>query len=172
MGSAKNRGVKKSICGKSVLIIDDDAAMLRALDKVLSSEGAVVAKAAWVGEAMERLTESHGAFDLIITDLRMPVLRGESILRAVKTAMPEVPVIVITAFASSELRVECIQAGAAAFLEKPLDASELLTVIEHVFSPHKRHVRPFGEHEMPANEDELPSRMHPPREPAAKAFPT
>ncbi len=101
----------------------------------------------------------------------MPVLRGESILRAVKTAMPEVPVIVITAFASSELRVECIQAGAAAFLEKP-DASELLTVIEHVFSPHKRHVRPFGEQVMRANEDELPSRMHPPREPAAKAFPT
>jgi DNA-binding NtrC family response regulator len=135
------------IKGRAILVIDDDAGMLRALDKVLTSEGAVVAKASWVAEAMERLAEKAGMFDLIITDLRMPVLQGQSILRAVKAAMPEVPVIVITAFASAELRAECVRAGAAAFLEKPLEAPELLAVIEQVFSPHKLHKKPAGERE-------------------------
>ena len=160
-----------SIHGKSILLIDDDAAMLRALDKVLSGEGAVVAKASWVGEAMERLTESQGAFDLIITDLRMPVLHGQSILRAVRAAMPEVPVIVITAFASPELRAECVQAGAAAFLEKPLEAPELLAVIEQVFSPHRLRMKAPGNVETADNRASPKARGRQPWAGAAKAVP-
>jgi len=129
----------KSIHGKSILVIDDDAAMLRALGKVLSSEGAVVATASWVGELMERLAEKQGSVDLIITDIRMPVMDGRSILGAVKAALPEVPVIVITAFATPEARTECEAAGAADFLEKPLDTPQLLAAIERALSrgaPH------------------------------------
>jgi DNA-binding NtrC family response regulator len=122
-----------SINGKSILVIDDNAAMLRALKKVLSSEGGVVSIASWVGEVMERLTDKQGCFDLIITDLRMPVLGGQSILGAVKAALPEVPVIVITAFGSPELQAECLEKGAAAFLEKPLDTPQLLAAIDRVF---------------------------------------
>src|SRR5690349_1707530 len=122
-----------SINGKSILIIDDDAAMLRALNKVLSGEGAVVANASWAGEVMERLADKQGCFDLIITDLRMPILDGQSILGAVKAALPRMPVIVITAFGSPELKAECLDKGAAAFLEKPLDTPQLLEAIERVF---------------------------------------
>jgi DNA-binding NtrC family response regulator len=131
--------VMKSILGKSILVIDDDAAMLRALGKVLSSEGAVVATASWVGELMERLAEKQGSVDLIITDIRMPVMDGRSILRAVKAALPEVPVIVITAFATPEARAECEAAGAADFLEKPLDTPQLLAAIERALSQGTAH---------------------------------
>jgi len=122
---------------KSILIIDDDAAMLRALNKVLSGEGAVVASASWAGEIMERLADNQGHFDLIITDLRMPILNGRSVLGAVRAALPEVPVIVLTAFGSTEIEAECLDKGAAAFLEKPLDPPQLLAAIEHVFSTRK-----------------------------------
>lgn len=122
---------------KSILIVDDDAAMLRALNKVLSGEGAVVATASWVGEVMERLADNQGHFDLIITDLRMPILDGKSVLGAVKTALPEVPVIVMTAFGSPEVEAECLEKGAAAFLEKPLDTPQLLAALERVLSTSK-----------------------------------
>ena len=127
----------RSIDGKSVLVVDDDAAMLRALQKVLAGEGASVATASWAGEVMERLDENQGRFDLIITDLRMPILNGESVLRAVKAALPEVPVIVITAFGSPEKQAECRKDGAAAFLEKPLDTPQLLAAIDQVVSVPK-----------------------------------
>ena len=127
----------RSINGKSVLVVDDDAAMLRALQKVLAGEGASVATASWAGEIMERLDENQGGFDLVITDLRMPILNGESVLRAVKAALPEVPVIVITAFGSPEKQAECRKDGASAFLEKPLDTPQLLAAIDEVVSAPK-----------------------------------
>jgi DNA-binding NtrC family response regulator len=122
---------------KTILVIDDDAAMLRALSKVLSGEGAVVASARWAGEIMERLADNQGHFDLIITDLRMPILNGRSVLGAVKAALPEVPVIVMTAFGSPEVEAECLEKGAAAFLEKPLDTPQLLAAINGVFAAQK-----------------------------------
>ena len=135
----------RSINGKSVLVVDDDAAMLRALQRVLTGEGASVATACWAGEILERLDENQGRFDLIITDLRMPVLSGESVLRAVKAAMPRVPVIVISAFGSPEKQAECAKHGAAAFLEKPLDAPQLLAAVERVISgPKAAHTRGGG----------------------------
>ena len=122
-----------NINGTSILIIDDDAAMLRALSKVLSAEGAVVTSSCWAGEAMEHLANKAERFDLIITDLRMPFFGGGTILAAVAAAFPQVPVIVITAFGSTEIQAQCLRGGAAAFLEKPLDTPQLLAAIEGVF---------------------------------------
>jgi len=126
-----------NIKAKSILIVDDDPALLRALTKVLTAEGAVVANASWAGEVMERLADHQGHFDLIITDLRMPILNGKSVLGAVRKALPEVPVIVMTAYGSPEVEAECLDKGAAAFLEKPLDTPQLLAAIEDAFSPPK-----------------------------------
>ena len=126
-----------TIKDKSILIVDDDAAMLRALNKVLCGEGAVVVSASWAGEVMERLADNQGHFDLIITDLRMPILHGKSILGAVKAALPEVPVIVMTAYGSPEVEAECLAKGADAFLEKPLDTPQLLAAIGRVFATRK-----------------------------------
>ena len=123
-----------SVNGKSILVIDDDAAMLRALNKVLMSEGAIVGSASWAGEALDHLTARKKHFDLVITDLQMPILGGRTILGAMATALPDVPVIVITAFGNPEVKVQCLRAGAAAFLEKPLDTAQLLDAIDHALS--------------------------------------
>jgi len=123
----------KKLHNKSVLIIDDDPSMLRALGKVLTGEGAEVTRAAWAGEAIEILTARRKRIDLVITDLRMPGLTGMTVVYAIHEIFPALPVIVLTAFGSSDVRSECLRQGAVAFLEKPLDTPQLLTAIEGVF---------------------------------------
>ena len=127
--------VMTSLNGKFILIIDDDTAMLRALTKVLAGQGGLVTSASWAGEAMDHLTDRFQRFDLVITDLRMPILGGETILRAVKTALPSLPVIVITAFGNPDLKAECLTKGASAFLEKPLEMAQLLDAVDHALAP-------------------------------------
>ena len=128
-----------SLNGKFILIIDDDQAMLRALTKVLAGEGGLVTSACWAGEAIDHLTDKFDRYDLVITDLRMPILGGETILRAVKNALPHIPVIVITAFGNPQAKDECFRNGAAAFLEKPLETPELLAAIDNAFASAGAH---------------------------------
>jgi DNA-binding NtrC family response regulator len=127
----------RKLRNKSVLIIDDDPGMLRALDKVLSGEGADVTCAAWAGDAIDILTERRKRVDLVVTDLRMPILTGLTVVYAIHEVFPALPVVVLTAFASPDVKTECLRQGAVAFLEKPLDTPQLLTVIEGVFASQK-----------------------------------
>jgi DNA-binding NtrC family response regulator len=127
----------KKLRNKSVLIVDDDPGMLRALEKVLAGEGANVTCAAWAGDAIEILTARRKRVDLVITDLRMPILTGMTVVYAIHEVFPALPVIVLTAFASPDVKTECLRQGAVAFLEKPLDTPQLLTAIEGVFALQK-----------------------------------
>jgi DNA-binding NtrC family response regulator len=134
----------KRLRNKSILLIDDDAGMLRALEKVLGGEGAAVICAAWAGNAIEILTGRQREFDLVITDLRMPLLTGMTVVNAIHEVFPSLPVIVLTAFGSPDVKAECLRLGAAAFLEKPLDTPRLLNAIEGVFASQKAGVGTTG----------------------------
>jgi two-component system response regulator GlrR len=124
----------KKLHGKSVLIVDDDPGMLRSLDKVLTGEGAVVTRAEWAGDAMVMLNGRQKRIDLVITDLRMPFITGMTVVYGINKIFPGLPVIVLTAFGSPDVKGECLRQGAAAFLEKPLDTEQLLDAIEDVFA--------------------------------------
>lgn len=124
----------KEVLKRSILIIDDDARMLRALEKVLTSEGAVVSCAEWAGDALDLLIEQRKHFDLVITDLRMPFVSGMTVVYGVHNIFPELPIIVLTAFGSPEVKAECARQGAAALVEKPLDMAQLMRVIEDVLA--------------------------------------
>lgn len=128
--------VTKNIRNKSILVVDDDTRWLRALDKVLTGEGAVVSRAQWAGDALDILTERKLRFDLLITDLRMPFVTGLTVVYSVHKMFPALPIIVLTAFGSPEVKAECCRQGASAFLEKPLDTAALLEVIEGVIATH------------------------------------
>jgi DNA-binding NarL/FixJ family response regulator len=67
--------------------------------------------------------------------LRAPPIDGMGLLRGVKQADPEVPVIIITAFGSSDAKTESYQLGATAFLEKPVDTEQLIATMERVLAP-------------------------------------
>lgn len=129
--------VMDNILNKNILIVDDDERMLRALDKVLSSEGAVVATTKWAGDAIEFLVRREKSMDLVITDLRMPLVTGMTLVYAIHLIFPAIPTIVLTAFGNPEIRAECLRQGAAAFLEKTLSTSQLLAAIEQVLTLRK-----------------------------------
>lgn len=124
----------KNLRNKSILVVDDDTRWLRALDKVLTGEGAVVFRAQWAGDVLDILTARKLKFDLLITDLRMPFVTGLTVVYSVRKMFPTLPIIVLTAFGSPDVKAECLRQGAAAFLEKPLDTAALLNVIEGVFA--------------------------------------
>ncbi|HTQ51144.1 MAG TPA: response regulator transcription factor [Candidatus Acidoferrales bacterium] len=123
-----------SILNKNILIIDDDERMLRALDRVLGSEGAVITTTKWAGDAIEFLIRREKIVDLVITDLRMPLVTGMTLVYAIHLIFPAIPTIVLTAFGNPEIRDECLRQGAAAFLEKTLSTSQLLAAIEKVLA--------------------------------------
>jgi two-component system, NtrC family, nitrogen regulation response regulator GlnG len=124
-----------NIRNKSILLVDDDERMLRALEKVLASEGAVTTCASWAGDAIAILTERQKRIDLVITDLRMPIVTGLTVVYAIHEVFPGLPVIVLTALSNPEIKAECLREGAAAFLEKPLDRAQVLDAVGKAFAP-------------------------------------
>lgn len=124
-----------TLAHKSVLIVDDDPGMLRALEKVLSREGLQVSRATWARDGIQELKNHGTPFDLVITDLRMPMASGLMIMHAVRNAYPTVPVIIITAYGSPEMTPAWwAEQGAAAYLEKPIEAPRLLEVVHRVLN--------------------------------------
>jgi len=122
----------ESIRNKNILVVDDDEHLLRALDKTLTSEGAVVTTTQWAGDAVEILIEREKRMNMVITDLRMPFVTGMTLVYAIRLMFPSIPVVVLTAYGSPEVKTECLRQGAVAFLEKNLDTSQLLVEIEKV----------------------------------------
>ncbi|HUA65008.1 MAG TPA: response regulator [Alphaproteobacteria bacterium] len=119
------------ISNRKILIVDDDERYLRALGKTLRSEGALVTATQWAVEAIDILSQA-GKMDLVIIDLRMPLVNGEMLLRSIRLLSADLPIIVLTAFGSAETRAEALRQGATAFLEKSLASSELLVAIEKI----------------------------------------
>jgi len=134
----------EGILNKNILIVDDDERMLRALAKTLNNEGALVTTAQGAGEAIEILSRREKNVDLVITDLRMPLVTGMALVHFIHLICPDLPVIVLTAFGSPETRAECLRQGAAAFLEKNLSTAQLMTEIDQVFTTRKPVADPSG----------------------------
>jgi two-component system NtrC family response regulator len=107
--------------------VDDDESLRRVLQVQLQQDGYSVVTAASAQEASSLL--QLRAYDLVITDLRMPGLSGIGVLKQVKSQYPETVVIVLTAFGTVETAVEAMKAGAYDFLTKPVHPEELSLVV-------------------------------------------
>ncbi len=106
-----------------ILIAEDELNMRRILAASLTRKGYSVASAANGREALE-IMESNPA-DVIITDIKMPVMNGMELLEKVNTLYPGVPVIVITAHGTVENAVEAMKCGAFDYISKPFEMDEL-----------------------------------------------
>jgi two-component system response regulator PilR (NtrC family) len=112
---------------KHLLIVDDEAPLREAIAERLGDHGFVVEQAGSGEEAMERL--SAFAFDVLITDLRLPGIDGRKVLDAAIERYPDIIGIVITGFGTVKDAVDAIKQGAADFITKPFQFDALLHVL-------------------------------------------
>jgi two-component system response regulator HydG len=111
-----------------ILVVDDQRNMRATTAIVLRNAGHTVDEAADGAAALQCLQQE--AFDVVLTDLRMPAVDGMEVLREVQRLAPETQVIVMTAYGTIESAVEAIRLGAYDFLAKPFKEDELLLRIE------------------------------------------
>jgi two-component system, NtrC family, response regulator PilR len=111
-----------------VLIVDDEADLRELVEITLSRMGIRSTPAATLGEGGGRLAES--AFDLCITDMRLPDGNGISLVHHIQDAHPQVPVAVITAYGNAQAAVESLKAGAFDFVSKPIDLAVLRKLVD------------------------------------------
>ena len=117
--------------GKSILVVEDDELLRSFLTTILREDGYRVTEAGNGQEGLKRILA--GAYDLVITDLRMPGLSGLDLLLTGKREKPETRWIIMTAFGSIGNAVEAMKAGASDYLTKPFrDPEELRHVIRRV----------------------------------------
>lgn len=112
----------------TLLIIDDEKNIREGLGANFELEGYTV-KLAESGEEGLKLI-SKGDIDLVITDLRMPGISGEEVLRRVTTETPGIPVIVLTGHGSIDAAVDAMRNGAYDFLTKPLNLDQLSMIVK------------------------------------------
>ena len=111
----------------TILVIDDEKNIREGLAADFEMDGYSVKVAANGQEGLDFLAK--GDIDLVITDLRMPGISGEEVLRRVTTEMPGIPVIVLTGHGSIDAAVQAMRDGAYDFLTKPLNLDQLGMIV-------------------------------------------
>ena len=105
-----------------ILIVDDEAGMREFLSIFLEREGFQVEAAQDGQEALQAAEKAP--FDLVISDLRMPTMDGVRLLEGLRKFQPEIPVILMTAYASAESAIEAMKLGAYDYITKPFRVEE------------------------------------------------
>jgi DNA-binding NtrC family response regulator len=116
----------------NVLIVDDEKNIREGLAKLLDLEGYRTFSAADGKEALASLERSD--MDLVITDLKMPNLPGEELLRQVQGTPPGLPVIILTGHGTIESAVQAMKQGAYDYLTKPVDMSRLTLLVSRALA--------------------------------------
>ena len=111
-----------------ILVVDDERSMQEFLEIFFRSEGYDVVAAGSVEEATIHLENDD--FDVVITDIQMPVGSGLDLLHRCYDFAPEAVVIMITAFASTETAISAMKEGAYDYVTKPFKVDELRIVVE------------------------------------------
>jgi DNA-binding NtrC family response regulator len=114
-----------------ILVVDDEDIIRDSLFYVLEKEGYEVQKAENGKTAYEKMLGEH--FDLVITDIEMPVMKGTELLEKIKTLNVQTSVIIITAFGSLETAITALRNGASDYILKPIEFDELLFKAKKLF---------------------------------------
>jgi DNA-binding NtrC family response regulator len=114
---------------KRVLVIDDDAPVLRHFVVVLTQSQKFEITALRDGATALKAVEDR-RFDVVLLDMAMPGVNGRELLRRIRQRHPETPVIIITGVEDAELAAESMRLGAFAYLNKPVGEDELLLTLD------------------------------------------
>jgi len=118
-----------------VLVVDDEKNMRRSLQTMLGDEGYAVHTAESAEEALGLLAREN--FLMVITDARLGGMSGYDFLGKIRSQWPELPALMITAYATPKLAVEAIKAGAMNYLAKPFAPEELFLAVARCAERHR-----------------------------------
>ncbi|MEW6269751.1 MAG: sigma-54 dependent transcriptional regulator [Thermodesulfobacteriota bacterium] len=111
-----------------ILLVEDEPNMVRTLSRILERAGYAVATAGNGREALDQL--GADAFDVVITDLNMPVMDGMTFLRSIQDMAARPALVVLTGYGTIQSAVDAMKLGAADYLIKPCNPDDLKIVIE------------------------------------------
>jgi DNA-binding NtrC family response regulator len=120
---------------RSILVVEDEPKLRRLVELQLADDGYDVKSAPDAESGLKLVNE--GAFDLIITDLKLPKMSGLEFLQEVKRSDPQMPVVIMTAFGSVESAVDAMKAGASDYVLKPFSLAELVMVVRKELDTHQ-----------------------------------
>ncbi len=118
-----------------VLVVDDEKNMRRSLQTMLGDEGYAVRTAESAEEGLALLAKEE--FFMVITDARLGGMTGYEFLARIRHQWPDLPTLMITAFATPKLAVEAIKAGAMDYLSKPFEPEELFHSVARCAERHR-----------------------------------
>ncbi len=118
-----------------ILVVDDDASLRKMLDAVLTEDGYEITQADDGSKAVSAVKERF--YDLILMDIRMAQIGGIVALKKIKKLNPEIPVIIMTAYASVDTARDALKSGAFDYLTKPLDIDELKLIVRRALHHHQ-----------------------------------
>jgi two-component system, OmpR family, phosphate regulon sensor histidine kinase PhoR len=118
-----------------VLVVDDEKAIRDGCLRVLNSRGYEGVCAENGQAALDVL--AAGSFDVLLLDLKMPVMSGEEVLGIVRTRYPEIPVVIITGHGTVDTAVECMKNGAYDFVTKPFQVAPFLMIVRRAAEKRK-----------------------------------
>ncbi len=113
---------------RSLMIVDDDAAMRQMLDSLFREQGFAVSDASSAAEALDMASELE--FDAVLSDIKMPGKSGIELVGELRQIRPDTPVVLMTAFGSIDSAVEAMRVGAFDYVTKPFEPEAVLLTIE------------------------------------------
>ena len=123
-------GAEKKI-GKKILVVDDEERICEALEKALERTGYEVDTCLSAMDALALIRK--GAWAMVICDIKMPGMDGMSLLDRIKEYDPNLPVLMITGYASIESAVEAVRKGAHEYIPKPFSPAQIRFLVERTF---------------------------------------
>jgi two-component system nitrogen regulation response regulator NtrX len=114
---------------QSILVIDDEKAIRKTLNEILTFEGFIVDEAADGSEGIKKIKENN--YDCVLCDIKMPKMDGMEVLQAARQDKPDTPFIVISGHGNIETAVDAVKKGAYDYISKPPDLNRLLITIRN-----------------------------------------
>jgi FixJ family two-component response regulator len=135
---------------RHIFFVDDEEKVLQAVHSTLAQSGAKVSCFKSAAECLGGLRLQN--CDLLITDVKMPVMDGIELIGQAKRVKPHLPVIAVTGYGDIPMAVRALRAGARDFIEKPLERHNFLTAVDSILkedsAPDVLEGRPLTEAEM------------------------
>lgn len=115
-----------------ILIAEDDEPVRRFVKRALEMDGHEVEAEADGAAALERVAEEEGSFDLLLSDIRMPLMDGIALALAAKQQFPELTIMLMTGYAEQRERAKSLESIVAEVMAKPFTIAELRATVMKV----------------------------------------